>query len=287
MKRLLLMVGLVFATPLAAQEDPLLAAAVQLATEGQGDSARGLVQQRLAEISPSDPLYPQALYAAGVVATDVNEALNYFRRVSIEYSRSSWADQALLRLAQLAFAAGDAQGALRSSQRILTDYPLSEVRAEANFWAGRANLELGNAEEGCRLLVEAEREANIVPETQDTTVTADVELAYRAAYHLQRCTSVFAGADSAAADTGQAAPGRPTGGPVVYSVQVAAVGTATAADQAMRSLHAAGYDPHVVRDTDGLFKVRVGRYAARQQAQQLAQDIRGKLGGSPFVVEER
>ena len=38
MKRLLLMVGLVVATPLAAQEDSLLTAAVQLATEGQGDS---------------------------------------------------------------------------------------------------------------------------------------------------------------------------------------------------------------------------------------------------------
>lgn len=287
MKRLLLMVGLVVATPLAAQEDSLLTAAVQLATEGQGDSARSLIQQRLARLSSADTLYPQALFAAGVVATEVNEALNYFRRVSIEYSRSSWADQALLRLAQLAFAAGDAQGTLRSSQRILTDYPLSEVRAAANFWAGRAYLELGNAEEGCRLLGEAEREANVVPDTPDTTVTADVELAHRAAYHLQRCTSIFAAMDSAAVDTAEAAPGQPVEGPVVYSVQVAAVGTATAADQAMRSLHAAGYDPHVVRDTDGLFKVRVGRYAARQQAQQLAQDIRRKLGGSPFVVEER
>jgi hypothetical protein len=55
----------------------------------------------------------------------------------------------------------------------------------------------------------------------------------------------------------------------------------------MRSLHAAGYEPHVVRDTDGLFKVRVGRYATREQAQQLAQDIRRELGGGPFVVEER
>jgi len=286
MKRLLLMVGLVVATPLAAQEDSLLAAAVQLSTEGQGDSARSLVQQRLAGLSSADPLYPEALFAAGVVSTDVNEALNYFRRVSIEYSRSPWADRALLRLAQLAFAAGDAQGALRSSQRILTDYPLSEVRAEARFWAGRAYLELGSAEEGCQLLSEAEREANVVPDTPDTTVTADVELAYRAAYHLQRCASIFAAADSAAADTADA-QAQPVEGPVVFSVQVAAVGTAAAADQAMRSLHAAGYDPHVVRDTDGLFKVRVGRYAARQQAQQLSQDLRRKLGGSPFVVEER
>jgi tetratricopeptide (TPR) repeat protein len=270
-----------------AQEDSLLAVAVQLTTEGYGDSARAIVQRRLAGLSSTDPLYPQALFAAGVVAADVDEALNYFRRVSIEYSRSSWADQSLLRLAQLAFAAGDIQGALRSSQRVLTDYPFSDLRPEAHFWAGRAYLELGNAEEGCQLLREAERGANVVPDTPDTTVTADVELAHRAAYHLQRCRSVLAGGDSSVADTGGGAPQQPTEGPVVYSVQVAAVGTATAADQAMRSLHAAGYEPHVVRDTDGLFKVRVGRYATREQAQQLAQDIRRELGGGPFVVEER
>ncbi len=286
MKRLLLIIGLSFAAPVAAQEDSLLSAAVQLATEGYGDSARTLVRQRLAALSPSNPLYPQALFAAGVVASDVNEALTYFRRVSIEYSRSDWADRAYLRLAQLAFAAGDAQGTLRSSQRILTDYPLSEVRAEALFWAGRAYLEVGSAEEGCRLLSEAEREASIVPDTPDTTVTADIELAHRAAYHLQRCTAVVAATDSAAANRA-AAQERPAAGPTVYSVQVAAVGSAAAADQVMRSLNTAGYDPHVVRDTDGLFKVRVGRYAARQEAQQLAQDIRQKLGGSPFVVEER
>jgi cell division septation protein DedD len=70
-------------------------------------------------------------------------------------------------------------------------------------------------------------------------------------------------------------------------VQVAAVQTATAADEVMRTLHAAGYDPHVVRDTDGLFKVRVGRFAGRQDAQHLAGDVRSKLGGSPFVVEEQ
>jgi cell division septation protein DedD len=188
-------------------------------------------------------------------------------------------------LAQLAFAAGDAQGALRSSQRVLTDYPLSEVLAEASFWAGRAYLELGNAEEGCRLLSEAERQASVVPDTPDTTVTADIELAHRAGYHLQRCASVLADSDSATTDTTVSHP-QPEG-PVVYSVQVAAVGTATAADRVMRDLDSAGYDPYVMRDADGLFKVRVGRYAARQEALQLAQDIRRKLGGEPFVVEVR
>lgn len=283
MKRLLLTGLLLVASPLAAQEDSLLRVAVQLATEGQGDSARVLVQRRLAALSPSDTLYPQALYAAGVVARDVSEAQTYFRRVGIEYSRSSWADRALLRLAQLAFAGGDAQGTLRSSQRVLADYPLSPVRAEASFWAGRAMLELGNPVEGCQLLREAEVQATQVA---DSSVSPDIELAHRAAYHLQRCTSVFAALDSAAADSGAPAV-QHAAGPAVFSVQVAAVQSAAAADDVMRSLHAAGFDPHVVRDTDGLFKVRVGRYPTRDAAQRLVQDLRNRMGGSPFVVEER
>ena len=276
MKRWLVVVGLLVAAPLAAQEDSILATAAQLATEGQGDSARALVRQRIAALAPSDSLYPQALYVAGLVADDVTAAQNSFRRVSIEFPRSAWADRALLRLAQISFASGDAQSALRSSQRILTDYPLSSVLPEARFWAARALLELGSAVEGCRLLAEA----------QDTA-GEDLELAHRISYQLQRCTGVLGAPDSTAVAAPPPPEQQPQPGRVVYSVQVAAVQTATAADEVMRTLHAAGYDPHVVRDTDGLFKVRVGRFAGRQDAQHLAGDVRSKLGGSPFVVEEQ
>jgi len=42
----------------------------------------------------------------------------------------------------------------------------------------------------------------------------------------------------------------------------------------------------VVRDTSGFFKVRVGRYATREEAQQTQQRLRTRVGGQPFVVEE-
>ena len=71
----------------------------------------------------------------------------------------------------------------------------------------------------------------------------------------------------------------------MFTVQIAAVQTAGAADALMRSIHDAGYTPHVIRDADGLFKVRVGRYAAKQDAQRLVVELKRKLGGSPFVVE--
>ena len=65
----------------AAQPDSLLGEAIRLITEGQGDSARALVQRRLAATSEFDTLYPAMLFAAGVVAADTSTALNYFRRV--------------------------------------------------------------------------------------------------------------------------------------------------------------------------------------------------------------
>ncbi len=260
------------AAPLAAQEDSTLTVAARLATEGQGDSARALVQARLRQLSPGDSLYPQMLYAAGVVAADVDSATLYFRRVSIEYARSAWADRALLRLAQLAFASGDYASARRSAERILMDYPLSDVLAHASFWGGRAQLELGNPIEGCQLLVSAEAGAG-----------DDVELANRARYQLQRCSAVLAAGDTLA-DSAAAQP--PAGTQTVYAVQMAAVQSAAAADELMRTLYAEGYEAHVVRDA-GLLKVRVGRYADRSTAQRLARELQRKFGGNPFVVEEQ
>lgn len=249
--------------------DSALVQALRLATEGQGDSARALARGRLNELSPLDSLYPQALFVVGLVAADADEALAAFRRVSIEYSQSTWADQALLRVAQLRFAGGDYAAAGRSAERVLLDYPFSPVRAAAAFWTARVRLELGDLPSACGYLRLAVDEAG-----------EDVELANRARFYLQQCTTVEA-EDSAAADS--AAPA----GPIAYAVQVAAVATAAAADDVMQALRRAGFTPHVVREADGLFKVRVGRYTERERAQQVLAGIRRAIGGSPFVVEER
>jgi len=275
MKRaVLILMTVCWAAPLAAQQDSILAAAVQLATEGRGDSARALVARRMAGLTPADPLYAEALYAAGIVAGDAERSMNYFRRVSIEYASSPWADRALLRMAQLAFAGGDASAALRSAQKIISDYPLSPVLGEAKYWAGRSLLELGNPQDGCTMLGQAEEAAG-----------PDIELANRVRYQLQRCSALARG-DTTRQPTPPAPAQRPGG--LVFSVQVAAVGSAVAADELMRSLRDAGYDDsHVVRTPDGLFKVRVGRYPKREDAQRVAAEVKQRLGGSPFVVEEQ
>ena len=279
------LVLLLVASPLAAQQDSALRVAVRLVTEGRGDSARALVRPRLGATPAADSIYPELLYTAGVVAAHPDSALRYFRRTSIEYSQSPWADQSLLRIAQLSFAAGDVATTSSSAQRVLTDYPFSTVRAQAAYWAGRAQIDLGNMAGACRLLSQAADSAG-----------TDVELANRANFYVQRCANLpLARADSAPADSAPPspaaapapAPAKPApAGSGIFAVQVAAVRSAAAADQSMQALKRAGYDSRVSRDLDGLFKVRVGRFRTRAEAQRVATEIRRKVNVTPFVVEE-
>lgn len=267
---------LLLASPLGAQQDSTLQLALRLVTEGQGDSARALVRSRLGRTPSSDSLYPEILYTAGVVAADADSALRYFRRTSIEFSQSPWADRALLRLAQLAFADGDLSSTLRSAQRVLTDYPLSPVRPQAAFWAGRAQLDLGDIAAACGFLAHAADSAG-----------TDVELANRARFYLQRCQlASLARPDSVRTDTSITAATPPAAAAVMYAVQISAVRSVASADQAMQSARRAGYDPRVVRDPDGFLKVRVGRFRTRAEAQRLLTELRRRIGGTPFVVEE-
>jgi cell division septation protein DedD len=72
----------------------------------------------------------------------------------------------------------------------------------------------------------------------------------------------------------------------VYSVQVLAVKSAAQVDDMLTRLRVMGFDARVVRDTSGFFKVRVGRYGTREDAQRVQQALRTRVGGQPFVVEE-
>jgi len=69
-------------------------------------------------------------------------------------------------------------------------------------------------------------------------------------------------------------------------VQVLAVKSAAQVDDMLTRLKVMGFDARVVRDSTGFFKVRVGRYATREEAQRTQQRLKQKVGGQPFVVDE-
>jgi hypothetical protein len=263
--------AMVAGAPLAAQQDSSLIGIVQLATQGQGDSARVAIGTIRNETAETDSLYPEILYTAGLVASNPDSAISYFTIVGIEYSRSLWADRALLRLAQLAFAAGDPRVANRRANRILRDYPFSEVRGEAGYWAARSQMALGNLSQACSIFGQARIDSD-----------EDIELSNRIGFYMQRCLTMSSsdGADSTANDSTATQLER-------FSVQVAALRSAATIDQVMRSLRDAGFEARVVsRGTDGLLRIKVGDFANRNEAQQVAADIKRRIGGDPFVVTD-
>lgn len=254
---------------LLAQGDTLRAAALRVA-QTHPDSARAMIRRLLAGLSPQDSLYPGALFTAGRVAADGASAATNLQRVVLEYGRSVWADSALVLLTQLYFAQGDPAATVQSAERLRLDYPDSPLKARADFWGARAYFDLKDGAHGCTLIREALDGA-----------AGDVEFRNQVEFYASRCTAAPA-ATPASSDSQT----KLTGIAATYAVQVLAVKSATQVDEMLTRLKVMGFDARVVRDTSGLFKVRVGRYATRDEAAQAQRRLRTRLGGQPFVVEE-
>ena len=278
-----------------AQTDPRLVAALRQAQEGHSDSARAVVSQLLQATQPSDSLYPEILFTQAMVTSDAGEMRTVLQRIAVEYSTSAWADDALLRLVQIDFATHNLSGAARNLEKLRADYPASDLISVASYWAARVYFDQSNPALACRWLADGLAKSQ-----------GDIEQQNRLGYLNQRCANVTASAagDSAAAprDSSKmasadstrapaadstASPGAATGKPVktIYRIQIAAVGNKAAATDTERKARALGLTVVTIHDKK-LYKVRVGQYATRAEAQAAATGLKVKLGGTPFVVSE-
>jgi SPOR domain len=272
---------MVLAAPLSAQEDPRLRDALRIAQEGGSDSARSLVTNLLRVTPATDTLYPQMLYTMGLVSRSVAEMRQNYSRVAVEYTTSSWADDALFRLGLLDYAAGNFPGVSRELDRIRNDYPDSPLLPGASEWAAKALFDQKKPQDACSWLTLGIARAG-----------GDVELKNRLVYLNGRCTALPvatpAPPDSTPSPTPTApapTPPAPTAGPSGFGVQVGAVKSQAAADRLTGALINAGFKTYVVKE-GALFKVRAGPYPDRPAAVAAAEEIRKKLGHSPFLVKE-
>jgi cell division septation protein DedD len=293
------------ASTAAAQSDPRLIAAVRSAQEGQGDSARSAVDRLLAATAPTDSLYPEILYTQAMVANTAADMRRHLQHVVVEHPTSSWVDDALLRLVQMDYATRSFDNAARNLERLRLDYPLTPLFAQASYWGGRTYFDLKDTTRACRWLADGIARSE-----------ADLELRRQLGFLYQRCDVRVAAADSGVADTasrpgagrpdsgaassaaprpaqadsaaGRVAdslPQRPAARATRFRVQVAAVATPGAADDAAGKAEGLGFPTVIVRER-GLYKVRAGAFTTRQEAQAAVSKLKAKIGGSPFVVAE-
>jgi DNA polymerase III subunit delta len=307
--------------PAHAQTDSRLIEAIRQAQEGRGDSARTKVRLLLASTSPTDTLYPQIIYTQAMVASDANEMRRQLQRVAVEYSSSSWSDDALLRLVQLDYASGNLEGAARNLERIRSDYPGSSLLPQASYWAARTYFDQKAPELACRWIsdglagsrgnVELENQLNYLdqrcagvrtnvalqnPSPAQPAPARDSGTAAAASATPDSVTSPLTNATPAtpppamAETTVTAPPSQPTPVQPVrtagrFRIQITAVRVPATADALAAKLKRQGLAPVIIQDA-GLYKVRIGDYATKPEAIAALPALRAKLGAGLFVVAE-
>lgn len=276
------------ATP-QARTDSMFLRARELVAEGNGAAGRALVDSILGAEKEGTASYSEALFWRAALAETAASAQQDYLRLSIEYSTTPRAPEALLRLAQLEVARGNNEQAVRHLDRLARDYPSSPLAAQGLYWHGRVLLENRAPDKvaaACASLQKAQAMADV----------GDAELRNQIAFYSQRCPPpavVNSTPGNTPPATPPAAAAESTSAPKVpaardhgrFAVQVAAYARQSDAENAAARFRRRGMEARVVEGPN-VHRVWIGRYGTRTQATAVLQELR-KSGVEGFVTEEK
>jgi len=251
----------------------LFARAQRMFAEGDGPAGRAIVDSALVVIPVSSPRYAEGLFWRASLARAALDAERDYRRIAVEYSLSPRVPDALIRLAQLELARGDRMLAARHLERLLREFPPPPARAAAWYWLARVGFEDNDLARGCIALDSARALAT----------AGNAELANQIRYESGRCLT-RADSRPPVATPAVSAPtaiSEPATGPVtyvtvpkaVYTVQVGAYPTRAAAERLRTRLAKQGFAARIVPGTK-VFRVRVGRFSAKSDAERTAASLK-------------
>ncbi|MFL5562283.1 MAG: SPOR domain-containing protein [Gemmatimonadaceae bacterium] len=302
----------------AAQGSPsgdstVFARAQVLVSAGEGKAGRAVVDSLLATIPAASPRYAEGLFWRATLASNALDAERDYRRVAVEYTLSPRVPAALTRLAQLELARGDRAQARQHLERLLSEYPPRNERANAWYWLGRIAFESGDAGRGCtaidsaRVLVASdniELTNQIAGDSRRCLSRADGSLAAGAPQTSQAPPAPAPPAPRAATTTNAtpsatrsaapsatphaAAPAAKRGAASAdkLTIQVGAYPTRAAAARIQKRLTAQGFDARVM-PAGRYFRVRVGRFPNRSAAAAVATKLRARRYETMVVDAER
>jgi len=256
--------------------------AQRLVNDGQGVEGRALVDSMLNAAEPRSPEEAEALFWRATLAESWEGAQRDYLRIMLEHDRSSRAGDAMLRLAQGEAARGDRDAAVRYLERLASEAPESDARAEGALWHGRLLIERGDRNGGCSVL----RNGRAIVRA------GQVEMENQFDYVLRACPDTAAVAAPAAPVPTTMPPPAPSttpppatrSGPPMWSVQVAAVSTSAEATAMVQRLRDRGYDARI-DGTSAPFRVRFGRFPTRAAATAALEGYRTKEKAAAFLVE--
>ncbi len=240
--------------------------AQRLVNDGNGGPGRVVVDSLVEAADPGSAAEAQALFWRATLALTWGDAQRDYLRIMLEHERSPLAAESMFRLAQGELAGGDRAAAQRYFERIAREAPEAPIRGEASLWYGRMLVERGARATGCPVLREGRRRVT----------DRQVELVNQYDYLLQGCPA------ESDAPTG-AVTVAPSTTPQ-WSVQLAAFQTRGEAEEMITRLGTRGYGALRIDGAAPPFRVRMGRFATREEAQRALVAYRTKEKSGGFVT---
>jgi hypothetical protein len=276
MKRLAGFLLLVAASSVRAQQlpapaDSAFARAARMAAANDSSAARRLLDS-VAARGESPLVRGEAAYQSSRIAASAADRERILTSLIVDNPFSPRVTPALLDLGMLELAQNDRdRAALHLARYLNTSVPPDSGRTGAALALGRLLVERGDLPRGCAALMVGRTE---VPESA-------IELRSQFDFSIGRCQGVDTSAKpepKPAVDTTPAP--RRTG---AFTVQIAAYDTKAAAQKLAKSLVSQGLDARVV-GTSKPFRVRVGRYATRSEAEDASARIDRVAKSKSIVV---
>lgn len=211
----------------------------------------------------------RGLWLRGRLTVDPVQAELDFRRLVVLYPSGQFTPDAVMRLAQAAFAMGDEAAARDYVDTLSRDYPRSDARGRAEAWIADAGP--------------VPPPGDIPTRATSPTSTESPSPAPEGAPVTEDASATEAPATDDSAVTEEAA------GPVMnYYVQLGAFGEESRALVLFEEVKAAGVDVRVVRVEGSQFThVRVGRFAERSAAVDLLEALAAQGVSAALVRDDR
>jgi cell division septation protein DedD len=234
----------------------------------------------------------RGLWLRGRLTVDPVQAELDFRRLVVLYPSGQFTPDAVMRLAQAAFAMGD-EGAARGYVATLArDYPRSDARSRAEAWLADAGPVPPAGDIPTRTTsitaTESQSPASEGEGTDEPPMTTD---AAGSATDPTGAEEASAGDATETEDPARDDPAVPeeAAEPVMnYYVQLGAFGEEERAIVLFEEVKGAGVDVRVVRVEGSQFThVRVGRFAERSAAVDLLEELTAQGIGAALVRDDR
>jgi hypothetical protein len=251
--------------------DSVIGRAQQYAAENDSSASRRVLDSLIASAQATPLERAEATYWLARFAASAADRERTLGLLIVDFPFSPRISAALYELGMLELAHSDRDRAATHLTRFLSSTPEDSNRVSASLTLGKILLERGDLPRGCAVLLVGRGE---VPESA-------IEIRNQFEFAVARCRGV----DTTAVKPSPPAPDtvpavRKTG---AFTVQVAAYDQKAPAERLATMLRGQGLEARVV-GTVKPFRVRVGRYATRADAEAASHRIDAIAKSKSFVV---